>query len=111
MTLEPRSAELVPIPPDLADLCEYDPAGDYGTHLAYHLGEPCPYAVAAAVLAGRRDPRADAATWSIPVDMITGKGAGLKPPISLNDTRAGNPYARAAKVKMVRNRTRNYLRE
>lgn len=108
MTMAPRPAENVQ--PDIAGLCEYDPAGDYGTHRAYHHGEPCPYTVVASILATGHDPRADATTWTIPVDMVTGKGAGLKPPLTLNGGH-GNLFAHAAAVKMLRNRTRNYLVE
>lgn len=76
---------------------------DEAEHTAFHFGEPCPYAVAAALILDQDDPRDVIAEWRI--DLPFPKD---KPPLSLNGRYHWAVYANlVAQTKAI---TRNAVR-
>jgi crossover junction endodeoxyribonuclease RusA len=68
-----------------------------------HDGEPCPYLVAACHIQGLPDPRELVSEWRINLPYE-------KPPMTLNNM-PSNPFAKASKVKEIKARVRNAVRD
>jgi crossover junction endodeoxyribonuclease RusA len=79
---------------------------DERDHTARHLGEPCPYAVAAAILLDEPDPRDLVEEWRVDISGILIKGLA---PLTLNRYPT-NHFAKNKTIHTLKARVRNAIR-